>query len=245
MTLIQATLLGLIQGLTEFLPISSSGHLVILQKILGIADPPVAFDVLVHTATLVAIVVFFWKDIVKADIPLVKAIVVGTLPAVVVGLVANNNAKLLFSNLTIVGVALLITTIFLASTKWLKSKKQKNLSLKTAFIIGIAQGIAVIPGISRSGATIITGLWLGLKRYQAVRFAFLLSIPAIIGAQILQIPTIMNSEKISASASIAGFLVAAISGWFALGLLKTIVKAERLYLFAFYTLTLALLILLS
>lgn len=246
MTLIQAALLGLVQGLTEFLPVSSSGHLVILQKILGFTDPPIAFDVMVHSATLVAVVIFFWEEIVTANRNLIKAIVVGTLPTLVIGLTANNSSEMLFNNLTIVGIGLLSTTLLLYSTKWLhrrQQKKEKYVSLKIAFVIGIAQGLAVIPGISRSGATIITGLWLGLKRQEAVRFAFLVSIPAIIGAQVLKLPEMVFSNQFSIGSSLIGFLTAAISGWFALRLLKVIVETAKLHRFALYTLTLALLIL--
>jgi undecaprenyl-diphosphatase len=246
MTIIKAALLGLIQGLTEFFPVSSSGHLVILQKILGFTDPPIAFDVLVHTATLLAVIIFFWEDILKINIPFLKAIAIGTLPTLVIGLVLNNKSDLLFSNLTLVGLALLITTLVLYSTKWLSSpQKKQTLNLKTAFMIGIAQGLAVIPGISRSGATIITGLWLGLTRKEAVRFAFILSIPAILGAQLLKLPEMIAYNQINPAAASVGFIVAAISGWFALRLLKSIVNKAKLHRFALYTLILALLILLS
>lgn len=248
MTLIQAMFLGLIQGLTEFLPISSSGHLVVFQKILGFTNPPVTFDVLVHTGTLVAIILFFCKDIIRASKNLLEAIIVGTLPTLVIGLIANSKSQVLFNNLTIVSIGFLLTTFLLASTKWLNRKDQERLTsinLQTAFIIGIAQGIAVVPGISRSGATIITGLWLGLKRQEAIRFSFLLSIPAIIGAQALKLPEMLFLNQVSLLASLTGFLAAAVSGWFALGFLKSLVEAAKLHAFAFYTATLALLILLS
>ncbi|MCH7951261.1 undecaprenyl-diphosphate phosphatase [Patescibacteria group bacterium] len=246
MTLIQAALLGLVQGLTEFLPVSSSGHLVILQKLFGFTHPPVTFDVLVHTATLGAIILVFREDIRKIDKKLTSAILVGSAPTALMGIWLSSMEDALFNSLSLVAIALLGTTVLLASSKYIKRvhrKERKNVDTKTALIIGAAQGLAIIPGISRSAATIVIGLWLGLDQRTAVRFSFLLAIPAILGAQLLKIDS-LGSNQIATSALAIGFVIAVISGWISLKALRGIVERAKLHTFALYTLVLALLLLL-
>jgi undecaprenyl-diphosphatase len=248
MTLNEAMLLGLIQGLTEFLPVSSSGHLVIFQHILGFDKPPVTFDVLVHVATLLAIIAVFREEIRRLNILTGKAIILGLIPTAIIGLFLNNFRDQLFGSLHLVGVALMFTTLLLASSKFIrisKVKYLKRISYKTALVIGIAQGIAVIPGISRSGATIISGLWAGLDKKTAIAFSFLLSIPAVIGAQILEMTDPVNANQINFEAYLIGFFAAAISGWLSLKILKNIIHQSKLHLFAFYTFVLSLFILFS
>lgn len=238
MTNVQAALLGLVQGLTEFLPLSSSGHLVVLQKALGFENPPVTFDVVVHSGSLIAIVLFFHKKILNINKQLFKAIVVASLPTAIIGLFFNRIEDVLFNSIEIVAWALLITSLLLLSTIFLSKTEPANRkisSLKDAIIIGIAQGLAIIPGISRSGATIVSGLWLGLKREEAVTFAFLISIPAVVGAQILKLPGLIDLETITASVLLIGFSTAVISGLASLRLLRMLVQSSKLHIFAIYT----------
>ncbi len=248
MTLDYAILLGVVQGLTEFLPVSSSGHLVIIQKILGFIEAPVAFDVLVHTATLLAVVIVFRREILTLNRPFISAILAGTIPTAFIGLILESRSELLFNSPKLAGVALLFTSLILLSTLFIKrtsKESDNNLSTKKAIAIGIVQGIAVIPGISRSAATIVTGLWVGLDQKTAFKFAFLLSIPAIAGAQALQISEITNLGNHNLQAYFAGFIVASVTGVISLKVVKKIVENQKLHLFAIYTTTLALLVLLS
>lgn len=246
MTITKALLLGLIQGLTEFLPVSSSGHLVITQHLLGINQPPIMFDVFVHTGTLIAIILIFQKEIRAINKSFFKAILIGSIPTAIIGLILNNISEILFSSVKLIGVSLLVTSAVLISTKFLKLKENnEKINTRTALTIGIAQGIAVIPGISRSGITITSGLWMGLNSKTAIVYSFLLSIPAIIGAQMLQFSNSIDVSKIMSLPYISGFLTAAISGWFSLKILKTLAERSKLHFFAFYTLTLAMLLLFS
>lgn len=239
MTLIEAAALGLVQGLTEFLPVSSSGHLVILQKLIGFEHPPIAFDVLVHMATLVAIAVVFWADLRRIDRQAAKAILIGSIPTAAIGLSLSLLETTLFNSLPLVATALLATSLLLLSTKYLKTNPRKTtVDIRSALIVGAAQGVAVIPGVSRSAATIVAGLWLGFDQKLAVRFAFLLAIPAILGAQLLKLRELATSQ-IPTPTLILGFLVASITGLLALRALKKIVESSKLHLFAAYTIALA------
>lgn len=247
MTGSEALLLGIIQGLTEFLPVSSSGHLVIFQKLLGMATPPVAFDVLVHVATLVAVLVTFFPDLRRMGKSYLLAIAVGSVPAALLGIVLNQHTDQLFGSLTVVGLGLSLTTVIVGSTRWLGqgSRNQAEVNPKLAFLIGIAQAIAIVPGISRSGSTIATGLWLGLKREEAARFAFLLSIPAISGAQLLQVPSLLSNQSHEPWVLGTGFLAATVSGLVALRVLIKVVKHQSLHHFAWYTAALTAIVLFS
>lgn len=248
MTPTQAVLLGVVQGLTEFLPVSSSGHLVIFQKAFGLSHPPINFDILVHTATLIAVIIVFRKEIIQIKKSLIKAIIVGSIPTAIIGLLLESQAEQLFNSLTIVGLALLVTTVLLLSTRFIKTSNQNprsSVQTKSAFFIGIAQGIAVIPGISRSGSTIIAGLWSGLDQKTAVTFAFLISIPAIVGAQLLQLSKMSALQPGEGATFILGFVSAAITGIISLKILKLLVEKNKLYAFSAYTGILAVLVLLS
>ncbi len=243
MTVIEAIFMGVLQGLTEFLPISSSGHLVIGQALLGIHIPGKAIEVVVHVGTLFSILVVFWNDWLQ----LVKTlrtqssrnyflfILIGTIPAAVVGILFEDALNQLFENVFSVGFALLVTGGILLVTKWM-SEGEKAVSLRRAILIGMAQAMAIIPGISRSGATISTGLALGLKPEEAARFSFLLAVPAIGGAALLtglenvQDPTGSLSGIVLFSALVSSFLV----GAFALRWLLKLISTGRLYWFSIY-----------
>lgn len=258
----QAVILGIIQGLTEFLPVSSSGHLVLGQHLFGLIDVPLYFDVSLHIGTLGAVCIVFFKDIKMMIITffnlflnciqgkrvnltensntiMLTLIVVGSVPTAFLGLMFSKVADKLFSSVLMVGFMLIVTGTFLwlirrISDDLINKNTLKKFTLKNAIIIGIVQGFAVIPGISRSGSTIVTGLFLGLSREMAAKFSFLLSIPAIIGATVLSFGKVSNIESILQPSVFWGTLASFVVGYFALIMLLRIVKHGRLYLFAPY-----------
>ncbi len=258
MTELYAILLGAIQGLTEFLPVSSSGHLVLAQTWFGLKDVPLLFDVMLHIATLLAVIFFYRKDLIELTKGFVSGlsevgdqglatiwnsnhafrfvilIVVASIPTGIIGVAGKDFFESLFSSPMAVGFALLATTIIVGSTFFIKRESNKRLGIVSAFIIGIAQGIAIIPGISRSGSTIATALWLDIPREEAARFSFLLSIPAILGALMLSLRK-TDFASLHIVPLSAGFVSAAVVGFFALVALVAITKKGKLYIFAPYT----------
>jgi undecaprenyl-diphosphatase len=245
MTIFQAAILGVIQGLTEFLPISSSGHLVIFQQLFGITEPPILFDVVVHVSTLFVVVVFFHHQLRQITFPTIRSILFATIPVVLVGLFLNSHLEVFFNSLTFVGIGLLVTTLLLFSTKSIEPQNQATapnqpVSIKKALLIGLAQALAIFPGISRSGSTISIGLHQKLSRQTAFEFAFLLSIPAIIGALILQLITLDLTTQANHLSLITGFITAAPTGFLALTLLQKTLLNRKFHYFGFYCLFLAL-----
>lgn len=252
----QAIFLAIIQGLTEFLPISSSGHLVIFQKFFGL-KPPVLFDILVHVGTLGAILVYFRDRLALILNGLVRKkkeswnifwmVVIGTIPAAIIGLAPQNYINQIFDSLPLVGVTLLITAGFLLSSQWFKTLNRHFNKLKwsDAFIIGCFQALAILPGISRSGATIVPGLWRKLDRQTAFQFSFYLAVPAILGALILRIPELIDGHFNLLNQGILAMFVAGIVGYAALKILEKTLVSAKLWLFGIYCLILGMLILLS
>jgi undecaprenyl-diphosphatase len=260
MTVLQAIFLGAVQGLTEFLPVSSSGHLVLFQKILGIAEPALFFDTLVHGGTLVAVFVVLWQDIWailrRLVQPLTGYLILGTIPAVIAALVFDDAIEGAFQSGAFLGFAFLITAVFLSLAEILSKRvrhlrKKDEMTWLDSLIIGIFQAIAIIPGVSRSGSTLSASLVRGLDRDFAARFSFLLSIPVILGALLLQIKDLfadgVPATGLAASAGIlplaAGTLSAAIVGFFAIKFMLKIVRERSLWGFAVYTGILGLLVL--
>ena len=260
MTLIQAVVLGVIQGLTEFLPVSSTSHLVITQNLFGLSGgEPILliFDVTVHLGTLLSLLVYFRRDcfsIVSSCYPLsVKAeggkerdmrmgclILLATIPTGVIGLFLKKWMEVNFNSLVVTVWTLLINSIILWSTKWIRDGQKEMKSWLDAIWIGIAQGISILPGISRSGATCATALWLKIKAEEAARFSFLIAIPAILGATVIVIPeSIGYFSNEMWPALIVGFISAFISGYFAIIILFKIMLRGRFHYFAIYTFFLA------
>jgi undecaprenyl-diphosphatase len=252
--IIESIILGLIQGLTEWLPISSSGHLIIAQELLKI-KVPLIFDVILHLGTLLAVIVFFWKEIVKILKSLVKFdfkseagrllqfIIVGTMPIIFAGVIFHDTVKVLFQNLFVVSIALIINGILLFLTKFSKGKKE--MSYLDSFIVGFAQVFALIPGISRSGATISSGLFRGVKKEDVFKFSLLLSIPAVLAANVWELSTtIINNTNLDFISYFIGMIVAAVLGYISLRFLFRILKKEKFYLFSFYCIALGLILLL-
>ena len=249
MTLLEAIFLGIIQGITEFLPISSSGHLVLGQHYLGLNVPGNMFEIVLHLGTMISVIVVFRKDLVKLLRSLkekntqqyILAIIFGTLPAAIAGLLFKDQIVSIFDNVQMVSLALIITGIVLLSTR-LMLTKNAPFKFGSGIIIGMAQAIAIIPGISRSGFTIAAGLILGMRRAEIAKFSFLLSIPAITGAGILTFLDIGEaaSSGLTLPILLAGFFTSFLVGIAALYWLLSWLKSGKFHWFGIYCLGLGL-----
>lgn len=246
MTFFQALVLGVVQGLTEFLPVSSSAHLIIFQNFFQLRGPILlVFDVVVHLGTLLAIFVYFWKEFFpwpKWEKKMWLLIIIGTIPTGIIGLALNDWMEANFNVLWITSVTLLLNSLILWSVKWAPVNRKEGMSLRDSFWIGVAQGISILPGISRSGATVATGLWLKIKPEEAVRFSFFVGIPAILAAALVVFPEAASEVKPDMwPTMITGFVSAFVSGYFAIAVLFKIVLKGRFHDFALYTFLLAIL----
>ena len=243
MTFIEGIILGIIQGLTEFLPISSSGHLVLVQEILGLELPGNDFEILLHLGTLCSILVVFFKDIKnilltvssKETQRFILMIFIGTLPALIIGLGLKDLIAELFDNLLVVGFALIFTGLTLISSFYFNRQKNEY-SIFRSFLIGIAQAVAIIPGISRSGMTISCALLLGLDSKQAAKFSFLLAIPVIGGAGLLMITDIETASSIDFSTLMGGLFSSFFIGVVALKWLLAWLEDGKFHYFGIYCL---------
>jgi len=258
---IQALILGIVQGLTEFLPVSSSGHLVLFQNLFGLKEPELLFDVCVHVGTLIAVLAVFQREIrnilmsllriaslkrasgrwravydQNEEIRIVALIVVGSIPTALLGLLFKDAVDTVFGSVGIVGWMLLVTgTVLWLTRKTAASGRSLNkTAIKDALIIGLVQGLAIVPGISRSGSTIAVALFLGIDREIAGRFSFLLSIPAILGALVLSFDPSLSHTTIQTEVILLGVFASAIVGYGALKVLLRLVKKGRIYRFAPY-----------
>ena len=286
MNIIQALVLGIVQGVTEFIPISSSGHLVLAPWLLNWPEPGLVFDTIVHWGTLVAILAVFWRDIValarawarslsgskialrgllnprlgpgsddpgrakldllslakcslaQTEARLAWLVIVGTLPAALIGFLGKDFFESLFSSPGWVAALLLVTGGILALSERLGKRQRSlgDLDWLDSVLIGLAQGLSIAPGISRSGATIALGLLRGVKREAAARYSFLLATPIIFGAGLLQLVELFRAGAGGAQLAplIVGFLAAAISGYLCIRLLLAYLQRGRLYVFAAY-----------
>ena len=251
MQYIDTLILAILQGLTEFLPISSSGHLVIGQKLLDIDLPGNAFEVVLHIGTLMSVVTVFRVELKTLLFNLndssnryyISAIAIGTIPALLVGLLLKDYISLIFDNIRFVSVSLVFTGVMLITSKFI-IKRNVKLTLFIGIVIGLAQAVAIIPGISRSGTTICMGVLMGLSASEAAKFSFLLSIPVIIGAGLL---TAMNIETIPFGLDIIllGILFSYLVGWISLKWLLTILRTGKLYWFGVYCLMIGLFVYMS
>jgi undecaprenyl-diphosphatase len=239
--MIKYILLGIVQGLTEFLPVSSSGHLVILQKILSIHAQEVAISVILHLGTLLAVIIFFWKDILnllKNFKLLVLVAVVATITGVI-GVLGKDFFESLFSSPKIVGLAWIFTGLLLISTKRITQLNRDKLNVKDALILGLTQGLAIIPGISRSGVTISTLFFRRINRSLAFTFSFLVSIPIILGAAILEARKIELIPKSDIMNLGIGFVFSFFAGLVSLLFLRIVINKAKFYYFGYYCLFLA------
>jgi undecaprenyl-diphosphatase len=260
MSLFQSILLGLLQGVTEFLPVSSSGHLVVARRFMGLGDIPVLFDVLMHLPTLLAVVVVFRKRIGglvvsvfrgiagKADEPdkvhlrLLGVLVLATAATAVVGLLAARLMGEAGLPTRLVGVLFLVTAaVLLASRLARGAKEYRDIGVREALITGLAQGLGVLPGVSRSGITLSASLLTGIKREEAGEYAFLLAIPAILGALVLKIDE-AGTLGVSAVTLAAGLVASFAAGLLALLLLLRVVRRGRMHLFSLYLIPLGVIV---
>lgn len=260
MNTIQALLMGLLQGLTEYLPVSSSGHLTIASELFGVdGESNLLFTIAVHVATVLSTIVILggeiWKIIKGTFSPLRPSgaglsrlnpdqryllnIIVSMIPIGIVGVCFKDKVEEIFgSGLTIVGICLLLTAVLLTFSYLARPRQRENISLRDAFIIGLAQAVAVLPGLSRSGTTIATGLMLGNKKSSMAQFSFLMVIPPILGEALLDVMKMLKGEdlggEIGTMPLIVGFLAAFISGCVACKWMINIVKKGKLIYFAYY-----------
>lgn len=247
---LSAALLGIVQGLTEFLPVSSSGHLVLFEHYLPVQGDPVAFDLVLHIGTLLPVLFVYRGDLLgivrdlrggdapfftRRGVRLLMLMVIGTIPTALIGITFKDSFEALFSAPLLVGVAFAVTGAVLWATRYLSAgaEDERSMSWWKAALVGIAQGLAITPGISRSGSTIAAGMVLGLDREAAARLSFLLSIPAILGAFALK-GRELESWDVSLFPLGIGFVMAAISGYFALRVLLRLVKRGNFSWFALY-----------
>jgi len=249
---LQALILGIIQGLTEYLPVSSSGHLAIGQAFFGMdnGEENLMFIVAVHVATVLSTLVVLWREIewlfkgvikceMNAETKYLLNIVVSMIPVGIVGLFFKDQVEEAFgSELLLVGFCLLITASLLIFSYYSRPRKKEHISWKDALIIGIAQAVAVLPGVSRSGSTIATGIMLGNKKEQLAQFSFLMVIPPILGEALLDVRKAMKGEAVMGSIEvlplIVGFLAAFLSGCLACKMMINLVKRGKLIYFGIY-----------
>jgi undecaprenyl-diphosphatase len=250
MSILQALLLGVLQGLTEFLPVSSSGHLALAEHFLRIASPGVTFEVFVHLGTALAVVVFFRRRIASILAALARAVarlphdrddarlgahlLIGTVPAAVVGYLFETEVEQAFESPRVVSVLLLVTGLFLWAAGRARRGRRERTSVRDALLIGVAQAVAILPGISRSGATVSAGLGLGLRREVAVEFAFFLSVPVILGAAAVSLPDALGTGGSVGWPIALGTAVAFVSALPAIAILLRAVTSGRIQWFAYY-----------
>jgi undecaprenyl-diphosphatase len=257
MPIYQAFILGVVQGLTEFLPISSSGHLVIVPALFGWGEPGLAFDVLLHVGSLIALLIYFFDDLMDvlrgligrdpAGRKLLYLLIIGTIPAVIAGVLFKDAFAKGFTDAKAAAVQLVITALILiaaelafayhrrrAGPTGTRVRMVQDLGAADAGVIGIAQAIAIIPGISRSGSTIGAGLALRMARDDAARFSFLLSVPALLGAALLEAPAIGKGIESGLAAGLVGCLTSLVVSYAAIAGLIRFLKTHTLYPFAVY-----------
>ncbi|MGF7185638.1 undecaprenyl-diphosphatase [Desulfitispora alkaliphila] len=255
MTILEALILGLVQGLTEFLPISSSAHLVLTEKLLGLDFPGLAFEVFLHSASLLAVIIFFWKDIVSIVVSFFSYIIkrnhsdlaefrfgvlllIATLITGVLGLLLEDFMGDALRSSKVIAFSLFATGIFLILVERLQGyglRREGDMTIKDAIIVGLAQTLAVIPGISRSGSTLVAALWTGLAKETAIRYSFILSIPVILGSTVLMLPELglgfFTSQPLALTVS---FLASFISALLGIKWLIYFVNKSKLAYFAGY-----------
>jgi len=253
MNLIQAILLGIVQGATEFLPISSSGHLVLFQKILGVAEPTLTFDIVVHLGTLVAVFAVFWKDILsllrRPFQRMTLLLIAGTIPTGIIGIVFKDFFEELFASGRTLGIEFLITgsVLFFAENLSRGYKDAEETSLLDAAFVGLMQGAAILPAVSRSGLTISGALFRNMDRDFAARFSFLLSIPAILGAAVFDMKDVLETglENLDSVSLGAGFIFAAIFGYISIKYMIGMLRKGKMRVFSYYVFILGTLVLID
>ncbi len=256
MDILHAIVLGLIQGLGEFLPISSSAHLILVPWLMKWADHGLTFDIALHVGTLIAVVVYFWRDWInllhkgftrpkEREGKLFWYLVLATIPGALIGFMLEDIVETFFRNPVLIACMLIVMGIILYFVDR-KGKKQidvQHISLKTSFLIGLSQALAIIPGVSRSGITMTMALALGMTREGAARFSFLLSAPIVLGAALVKVPVLMANPEMIDAGFLTGVAVACVSGLAAIGFLLRYVQTRTFLPFVIYRFGLGILIL--
>lgn len=244
-SILQAVILSVVQGITEWFPISSSGHLAIFQNIFGFQN--LAYDVFLHFTSILAVIIIFRKQIIelftlnkKQNWKYLGLLLIALIPAGLVGFYFNSQIESFFSNLYYLGLFFIFSGILIYLTKFTKEKKQK-LSVFDSIFIGIFQALAILPGISRSGMTIGSGLYRGLKKSTAITFSFLLAIPLILAASIYETKNLIMSD-INISILILSLIITFIVSYITIKLLLRIIKSDKFYLFGIYNIILGLIV---
>ncbi len=267
MDLLNSLMLGILQGFTEFLPVSSSGHLVLAEHLLGFKEAGVAFEVTVHLGTLLAVITVFYKDLLRliqtffdlfkprfytvglmeqyrrnADLRLMIFLIAASIPAAIVGLAFEDRIEAAFGDPRLTSLMLIVTAAVLALTALFRNRN-RSLNLGNTFLMGVAQAVAVLPGISRSGSTISAGLYQGVDSNEAARFSFLLAVPAVLGAVLLQLVRVIQNGLggLTPLVLIVGLVSAYLSGLLAIRSLLAVVRRGKLYWFAPYCLLMGIL----
>lgn len=244
MTYLDAAILGILQGLTEFLPVSSSGHLVLARALLKVEPGGITFEVMVHFGTLMAVVVYFRAQILrliqslfdkemKQERAVLGYLVIGTLPAGVVGLTLKEFFETAFSHQGVTSAMLLVTGLILLATRFAR-KGNSRVGLLSAIVMGIGQALAIMPGISRSGSTIAAGMFAGVEPSKAAEFSFLLAIPAILGATVLEFESLFQLDSHLLGKYLLGAGLAFLVGLFAVYAVMATVRRGKLEYFAYY-----------
>jgi len=246
MTWFEAIILGIIQGLTEFLPISSSGHLVLAQHLMDIHERGMLLEVILHIGTLTAIIAYYWDDLNKIARDVfngvaetwnyVMYLTVATVPAVFVGLLLDEYLESIFIP-SVAVTMLFITGLILAASYFSIKRPIRKFTFLISFCIGISQAFALLPGISRSGITISFALLMGIKHHEAAKFSFFMAIPVLLGAGLLQMIRIDHLEQITILPLIFGFLSASVTGYLVIDLLLAVISKGKFYLFSLYCFT--------
>jgi undecaprenyl-diphosphatase len=240
MNVLESIVLGLVQGLTEFLPVSSSGHLVLLQNIFGISEAPLFFDTMVHVGTLVAVFIVLWKSIwalFKKPFHKLGYLIIATIPAIIFTLLFKDFIESTFTG-KFLGYEFLVTALILIVAELLSDRirQRRHIKAGSAAVMGVMQAVSIFPAISRSGATIAGGLACGIERREAATFSFLMSIPAILGSVVLQGYDIVKQNTVTVDwvTTLIGMACAAVSGYFAIRFMIALVSKKKLYGFAIY-----------
>jgi undecaprenyl-diphosphatase len=260
MTLFQALLLGLVQGVTEFLPISSTAHLRVVPALLGQADPGAALTAVLQLGSLAAVIGFFLRDLLgmvaavldprrrsSQEARMLLYLVLGTIPIGICGLAFRHAVEGPLRSLRVIAVALIVVAVLMAVADRLARGKREmsEVRLRDALIVGAAQALALIPGVSRSGITLVAGMAVGLRRDAAARFSFLLSVPAIGAAGVFELPKVLAAEGIHKGVLAAGLLAAAVSGYFSIAWLLRYLRNRATTLFVVYRIALGILLLIG
>jgi undecaprenyl-diphosphatase len=246
--MVQYVILGIVQGLTEFLPVSSSGHLAILQHIFGITQHAVQLDIVLHLGTTVALLIFFSQDLIRLfkDMRSILLIMLATAVTGVIAIAGKDFFESLFSSPKYLWFGFIVTGCLLLATQPFMKGTRKNITVVDVLIMGVAQAVAIVPSISRSGATVASLLFRGVERQESFRFSFIAAIPAVIGATLLEARhiTANATASIGIPALVTGFICSMVTGLLSLWLLKQVIQKAKLHYFSYYCFALAIVVLL-